>query len=562
LLLREKSTLAELSRFAIVVSALSRTFARQFFHNAPADGNQMTSALARKDFRAASDQNPSYNPVTEKMRALIVDDDRTLREGCASVLRSEGFIVEVTARGDEAIDMVRRSRFDIMFVDVYMTPVSGIDVLKAATATAPNTLVVLMTGNPSVDSSIEAMQIGAWEYLSKPYSGTQLQLILGRAAHTVSTRRQSEGPPLDTREGAAGSLLLGTSAAFRRATELAKKAAPTNAAVMIVGETGTGKEVLAQYIHQHSRRSRQRLVPINCAAIPEQLLESEMFGHRKGAFTGADREKMGLLELADGGTLFLDELSEMSMPLQAKMLRVLQDGIVRRVGSEHEDAVVDVRFVSATNRDPRESIRNKQLREDLYYRLNVVQVIIPPLRERAEDIPLLANHFLRVFWARHRSPKDAVPEFSEDTLDFLVTRPWRGNVRELQNFVEHVTILAQPGSKIQIHQLPLDQEVDLGSAITGLPSLPSSDAYHAAKEQVLASFEKTYVTRLVARASGNMSRAARLASVDRTTLYRLLERHGFRRDLAEPASLGQAADYTSMDADGLSLPSFPRLASD
>ena len=522
----------------------------------------MTTALARKDFRSLSDTAPSYNPQTERMRALIVDDDRTLREGCASVLRSEGFVVEVTARGDEAIEMVRRQRFDIMFVDVYMTPVSGIDVLKTVMATAPNTLVVLMTGNPSVESSIEAMQIGAWEYLSKPYSGTQLQLLLGRAAHTVSTRRQAEGPSLDTQEGVGRGLLVGTSAAFRRATDLAKKAAPTNAAVMIVGETGTGKEVLAQYIHQNSRRSRRRLVPINCAAIPEQLLESEMFGHRKGAFTGADREKMGLLELADGGTLFLDELSEMSMPLQAKMLRVLQDGIVRRVGSEQEDAVVDVRFVSATNRDPRDAIRNKQLREDLYYRLNVVQVVIPPLRERAEDIPLLANHFLRTFWARHRSPKDAIPEFSEDTIDFLVSRPWRGNVRELQNFVEHVTILAQPGSKIQIHQLPLDQEVDLGSAIAGLPSLPSSDAYHVAKEQVLASFEKTYVTRLVARASGNMSRAARLASVDRTTLYRLLERHGFRRDLTEPVALADSPESPVIDGDGPSLPGFPKLASE
>jgi DNA-binding NtrC family response regulator len=554
-----KPPIAEQNCFARLIPSHHELSRSTFVHIAQHHGTEMTSALARKDFRAASESPPSYNPVTEKMRALIVDDDRTLREGCASVLRSEGFVVDVTARGDEAIEMVRRSRYDIMFVDVYMTPVSGIDVLKAVMATAPNTLVVLMTGNPSVDSSIEAMQIGAWDYLSKPYSGTQLQLLLGRAAHTVTVRRQSEAPAADAQEGGAGGLLVGTSAAFRRATELAKRAAPTNAAVMIVGETGTGKEVLAQYIHQHSRRSRRRIVPINCAAIPEQLLESEMFGHRKGAFTGADREKMGLLELADGGTLFLDELSEMSMSLQAKMLRVLQDGIVRRVGSEQEDAVVDVRFVSATNRDPREAIRSRQLREDLYYRLNVVQIIIPPLRERAEDIPLLANHFLRVFWARHRSAKDAIPEFSEDTLDFLVSRPWRGNVRELQNFVEHVTILAQPGSKIQIHQLPLDQEVDLGSAITGLPSLPSSDAYHVAKEQVLASFEKTYVTRLVARASGNMSRAARLASVDRTTLYRLLERHGFRRDLAEPAALGQAGDDTPVDADRLTT-GFPALA--
>src|SRR3954467_10476881 len=197
----------------------------------------MTSALARKDFRTASDSSTSYNPKTERMRALIVDDDRTLREGCASVLRSEGFIVEVTARGEEAIEMVRRQRFDIMFVDVYMTPVSGIDVLKTVMATAPNTLVVLMTGNPSVESSIEAMQMGAWEYLSKPYSGTQLQLILGRAVHTVSTRRDLETPSIDATGSGNGGMLLGNSGAFRRATELAKKAAATNAAVMIVGET-------------------------------------------------------------------------------------------------------------------------------------------------------------------------------------------------------------------------------------------------------------------------------------------------------------------------------------
>jgi len=500
----------------------------------------MTSALTRKDFRQSSDSAPMYHPGTEKMRALIVDDDRTLREGCASVLRAEGINVEVTGRGEEAIQMINRTRFDIMLVDVYLEPVSGIDVLKAVMATAPSTLVVLMTGNPSVDSSIEALRIGAWDYLPKPYSGTQLQLLLGRAAHAVSARREREAPATDALSmGTDGNLLIGTSAAFRNATELARKAAPTNASIMIVGETGTGKEVIAQYIHHHSRRARKRLVPINCAAIPEQLLESEMFGHRKGAFTGADREKMGLLELANGGTLFLDELTEMSMALQAKMLRVLQDGIVRRVGSEEEDAVVDVRFVSATNRDPREAIRSKQLREDLYYRLNVVQVAIPPLRERVEDIPLLANHFLRVFWGRHRSAKDAIPTFSDDTLEFLCTRPWRGNVRELQNFVEHVTILAQPGAKVQIHHLPLDQEVNLAADGNGLASAPSSDAYHIAKEQVLANFEKNYVTRLVARASGNMSRAARLASVDRTTLYRLLERHGFRRDFSESGGVSE-----------------------
>lgn len=550
---RRKLAIAELSGFARLVASITKLRAVTFSTFATISRGSMTYALARKDFRSFTDPRPTHRSPIEKLRALIVDDDRTLREGCACVLRTEGFLVDVASRGEEAIEIVRRQRFDIMFVDVYMTPVSGIDVLKAVMATAPDTLVVLMTGNPSVDSSIEAMEIGAWEYLSKPYSGTQLQLLLGRAAHTVSARRRSDGLSADGQDGIAGGALVGASPAFRRATELAKRAAPTNAAIMIVGETGTGKEVLAQYIHQNSRRSRRRLVPINCAAIPDQLLESEMFGHRKGAFTGADREKMGLLELADGGTLFLDELSEMSMPLQAKMLRVLQDGIVRRVGSEQEDAVVDVRFVSATNRDPRDAIRNKLLREDLYYRLNVVQVVIPPLRDRPEDIPMLANHFLQTFWTRHRSPKDAIPEFSDDTLEFLVSRPWRGNVRELQNFVEHVTILSQPGSKIQIHHLPLDQEVDLNAGANGFATLPTSDAYHVAKDLVLANFEKTYVTRLVARASGNMSKAARLASVDRTTLYRLLERHGFRRDLGDPATSESGSD-SFPSTDGFPVP--------
>jgi DNA-binding NtrC family response regulator len=226
----------------------------------------------------------------------------------------------------------------------------------------------------------------------------------------------------------------------------------------------------------------------------------------------------------------------MSLGLQAKMLRVIQDGVVRRVGSEQEDSVVDVRFISATNRDPREAIRDGKLREDLFYRLNVVQVTLPPLRERVEDIPLLASYFLKLFWSRHRSPKEALPLFSEDALAFMSSRPWRGNVRELQNFVEYVSVIAQPGSKIQINHLPIDQQFEPGAPSTGVPAMPLNSGYHVSKEQVLATFEKEYVTRLVARASGNMSRAARLASVDRTTLYRLLERHGFRRELGEAGS--------------------------
>ena len=474
------------------------------------------------------------------IRVLVIDDDRILREGCASVLQVEGYSVVSSGRGDEAIELFRRSRFDIVLVDLYMTPVPGIEILKAVLEAQPNTIVIVMTGNPSVASSLEAMRIGAWDYLPKPFSGTHLHLMFGRAAHAVLTNRARSEASTEalTHHGNSDQItLLGVSPAFRAAVELARKVAATNASVMLVGESGTGKEMFAQFIHRHSRRSSEPLVPINCAAMPEHLLESEMFGHRKGAFTGADREKTGLLEAAHGGTFFLDELTEMALPLQAKLLRVVQDGVVRRVGSEQQDAQVDIRFISATNRDPRLAIQSKHLREDLYYRLNVVAIPLPPLRSRVEDIPILANHFLAHFWKRHHTSRDALPQFSPSALEFLQGRAWRGNVRELQNVVEHLVVLTAAGTVIGPEDIPLHKQDDAFSDSGISVGVPMHDAYHVAKDQVLASFEKEYVTRLVSRASGNMSRAARLASVDRTTLYRLLERHGFRRDSSETLTL-------------------------
>jgi DNA-binding NtrC family response regulator len=473
--------------------------------------------------------------VRASIRVLIIDDDRTLREGCASVLQVEGYTVNCCGRGDEAIEMVRRSRFDIVMLDLYMTPVPGIEILRAALEANAATLVIMMTGNPSVASNIEALRAGAWDYLPKPFSGSHLHLMFGRAAHEVLTTREQANASrsLVERHGNSDRVtLLGTSSAFRTAVDLARKVAATNASVMLVGESGTGKEMFAQFIHRHSRRASQILVPLNCAALPEHLLESEMFGHRKGAFTGADRDKVGLLEAADGGTLFLDELTEMALPLQAKLLRVVQDGVVRRVGSEQQDAQVDVRFISATNRDPRSAIQSRNLREDLYYRLNVVTITLPPLRERVEDIPTLANHFLSLFWRRHHPVLDMMPRFSAGAMEFLQSRPWRGNVRELQNIVEHLVVLTSPGALIDAEDIPVHQDRDVTDQVGGI-GFATNEAYHVAKDQLLATFEKEYVTRLVSRASGNMSRAARLASVDRTTLYRLLERHGFRRDASE-----------------------------
>jgi DNA-binding NtrC family response regulator len=471
--------------------------------------------------------------VKASLSILIVDDDRTLREGCASVLQMDGYNVTTLGRGDEAIDLVKRRRFDIILVDLYMTPVSGMEILKATMDSSKDTIVVVMTGNPSVTTSIEALRAGAWDYLPKPFSATHLQVLVGRASHAVMVARETRDLRVQLLKHSGNSdkiTLLGVSPAFRKAVELARKVASTDASVMIMGESGTGKELIAQFIHQHSRRASRSLVPINCAALPEGLLESELFGHRKGAFTGAERDKPGLLEIANGGTLFLDELTEMSLPLQAKLLRVLQDGVVRRVGSEKEDAVVDVRFISATNRNPQDCVTKGTLREDLMYRLRVVPIHLPPLRKRHEDVALLANHFLTHFWERHRGSNEPQPKLSDQAIEFLRSRPWRGNVRELQNVIEQLTVLTEPGHVIQPDDVPIYDDAAPEPQAGGLPANVLSESFHVAKEKLIAHFEKEYLSQLIARAGSNMSKAARLANIDRTTLYRLMDKHGFRRE--------------------------------
>jgi DNA-binding NtrC family response regulator len=489
------------------------------------------SGLLSDDHASSVGFHESISPgARASLRVLVVECDDSLREGCLGVLRAEGYNVTGVAQGDEAIRIITRRKFEIILVNLFMSGVSGMKILEHARSTYKDALIILMTGNPSVETNIRALQAGAWEYLAMPFTADQLQLVVGRAAHDVLAARgglmPSKPSALEPLPAMAADSLIGVSPAFCRTVELARKVARTNASVMITGESGTGKEGIAQLIHKQSRRNGKRFVAINCAALPAQLLESEMFGHKKGSFTGADRDKPGLLEVAHNGTLFLDELTEMPLALQAKLLRVLQDGVVRRVGSEQEDATVDVRFLSATNRNPEEAINAHILRSDIFYRLRVVPLHLPPLRERVEDIPLLANHFLAQYWRRHRAEDGESPTLAPSAIDYLMSRSWPGNVRELQNAIEHVAVLADAGTLLQADDLPMRTEIGHGASSTkGWPTHVMSKAYHVAKEAVLTHFEREYLSLLVARADRNMSKAARLAGIDRTTLYRLLEKH-------------------------------------
>ncbi len=475
----------------------------------------------------------STQPEGHGSTVLIVEDEISLRESCAAVLRQDGYEVAVVSRGDDAVEMIQRNRYDIVLLDLNIPRISGTEVLRRTLKASPGTLVVVMTGSPDVQSSVEAMSLGAWDYLPKPFTATHLQILLGRARHTLaSNRRRSGDAERDDSPRDLDATLIGESPAFRKAMELAGKVARTDASVFLTGESGSGKEVFANFIHRNSYRHQRPLVAVNCAALPETLLESEMFGHVKGAFTGAIRDRGGLLKSADGGTFFLDELTEMSQAIQAKLLRVIQDGIVRRVGSETVDGRVNVRFIAATNRDPAEAVEEGILRKDLYYRLSVVPIHVPPLRDRVEDIPLMAEHFLQHYWARHRESGSPPPVLTDEALRSLARRSWNGNVRELQNVMEHAVVLLDPGQRVTPDDLPRVEnayrpgEGDLRRALTGY----LNGEFHELRDRLVAEFEMQYLSLLIERSGANMSRAAKLAGFDRTTLYRLMEKHGLHRD--------------------------------
>ncbi|CAN5302993.1 sigma-54 dependent transcriptional regulator [soil metagenome] len=462
------------------------------------------------------------SPDGSSLTVLIVDDEELLVGSCTQILAGEGYQVLSEARGKAGLETLRRRRPEIVLMDVMLPDVDGLDLLREVLEAAPETLVVMITGFATVDASVEAIRTGAYDYIPKPFTATQLRIVIGRAAQKVGLLRDNAELRGRLKRQGGFDTLVGTSEPIREVIELASRVAGTDASVFLSGESGTGKELVARAIHENSRRASRPFVAINCAALPDHLLESELFGHERGSFTGAAAQRVGLIESASGGTFFLDEISEMSPELQAKLLRVVQERVIRRVGGASE-IPVDVRWISATNRDPEEAVREGVLRHDLLFRLNVVPIRLPPLRERRDDVPPLVQHFLRRYAERYGRGE---PHFTPEAERVLRGHDWPGNVRELQNVVERVVSLGSSDQRIESADLP--REVTGAGDGAGRPSAGSAAAdlsFHEAKSEAVSLFEQEYLRNLLEHNEGNISQAARGAGIDRKTIHRMLNRY-------------------------------------
>ena len=470
-------------------------------------------------------------------RILIVEDNDTLRRGIERALRETWPCVEAVASGDLALDRLRDRRaeaFDVVVTDLRLPGADGVAVLRAARERDANTCVVVMTAYGSVESAVEAMRLGAFDFVQKPLELEQIEL---RVARAVEHRRLlGEVSELRAERAAreTGEVIVGDSPALRAAMDLARRVAPTRSTVLITGETGTGKELIAGLIHGASPRASAPFVKVNCAALPETLLESELFGHERGAFTGADRERVGRFEQASGGTLLLDEIGDMSPATQAKLLRVLQDQEFQRLGGTRT-LRTDARIVAATNQDLEEKLRDGRFRDDLFFRLNVIRIELSPLRERPEDLIALAHHFLRRFADGLGRP---LRGFSEPALERIRAHPWRGNVRELHNAIERAALMAE-GPRIESGDLSLFGERFPSDADGWLPKLPPDGVS-------LREVERQLVLEALRRTGYVQKAAAALLGVSRRKLNYMIQRMGithasWRRNRARPKGEGRAA---------------------
>jgi two-component system, NtrC family, response regulator HydG len=444
-------------------------------------------------------------------KVLVVDDQKNMRATTAIVLRQAGHVVEEAADGAAAIQRVQQEAFDVVLTDLRMTGVDGMDVLRGVQRSAPETQVIVMTAYGTIESAVEAIRRGAYDFLAKPFKEDELLLRIDKALEKRRLVGEVSLLAGEFRRRYGLEHIVGRSEAVHDLLDRVVRVAPTDATVLISGESGTGKELVARALHVASRRGDKPFVPVNCAAITETLLESELFGHAKGSFTGATRARRGLFEEANGGTLFIDEIGETSPGFQAKLLRALQEGEIRRVG-ESTPVQVDVRVIAATNQDLRRAISERRFREDLFYRLAVVPLRIPPLRERREDIPLLAAHFLQRFVLRTGAQKS----LSADAVARLLEHRWPGNVRELENMIEQAAALSH-GTEIGGEDIHLDPHAHAGEQHEETPRTLAAAVEDAERQTIEAA---------VTRCSGDLARVAREVGVSATTLWRKMKRLG------------------------------------
>jgi len=446
-------------------------------------------------------------PLPEPIDLLLVDDEPDFLEPACRFFQRQGYRVSAAANAEQAIAVQASQHFHIAVIDQNMPGMNGLELLKRLHAGDEELCIIILTGGGNIASAVEAMKQGAVDYLSKPFGLDDLDTLIRKTARTGSIERENKHLRRQLAQTTTTKPLIGSSAGICEVKRLIERIAPSDKPVLILGESGTGKELVARSIHAQSSLSNKPLVVINCAALPESLLESELFGHEKGAFTGAAEAKPGLFEIADGGTLFIDEFGELAGGLQAKLLRVLEDGSMRRIGSVKERRV-KVRLIAATNRDLAKEVAAGRFREDLYYRVNVLSITIPPLRERPSDIPLLIHHFLDDRW-----------KLNEGVRELLQTSPWPGNVRQLINALERAKILADD-FMITIENLP--QELRRSIKTEGVAL--ASNSISIGDSIPLESLSHLHIAEVLRRNHGNKAKAARELGIARRSLYRILER--------------------------------------
>jgi two-component system nitrogen regulation response regulator NtrX len=440
---------------------------------------------------------------------LIVDDEEGIRESLGALLRDEGYEVACVASGEECLEQIERRNFNLILLDVWLKEIDGLETLARLQRRDAAPMVVMISGHGNIETAVRATKLGAFDFIEKPLSLGKIILVVRNALDY--TRLEEENRRL-REELEERHEILGSSVPMKALRQQIALTAPTNGRVLIYGESGTGKELVARALHGSSGRSSMPFVEVNCAAIPEELIESEMFGHRKGSFTGASEDKTGKFQKADGGTLFLDEIGDMSMKTQSKVLRVLEEQRVEPIGS-NQPVNVDVRVLAATNKKLEHEIERNAFREDLFYRLNVIPFYVPALRERTEDIPILAGHFLNAFCSEYgKKPK----EFSGTALEVLLSYPWPGNVRELKNLVERLVIMC-PSGQIEPHHLP----PELFRGASKSPQKP-----YESLQEARSAYEREFVLRKLEENRWNMTKAAEALGLERSHLYRKMRSLG------------------------------------